>query len=211
MNVLFLLFFVFPLTVFANDDNNLIISVPSQDSTLKVNEESGIIENLTYKTIKEIQESNLLGNLVDIDLPNRLVNCYIFYFKKGTATYQIAALPENDTTERFLENIDLTQFIAIGYYGIVYPDRENYNMFRGSSNQTPFDFLHEIDPKNYVSIAEIEMMAGINFDTVDRGGFLSPFYLYICYLENGTLLVLASPSEDRAESFFMGGWSFVQK
>jgi hypothetical protein len=203
--------FLFPLTAFANGNNDLIISIPPQESNLQVNEEAGTIENLTYKTIKEIQESNLLGNLVDINFPNKLVNCYIFHFKKGTTIYQIAAMPENDTNENLFEDIDLTLFIAIGYYGIVYSDRENYNMFRGPSYETPFDFLHGIDPKSYVSITEIEIIANINFDTVDRGGFLSPFYLYICNLENGVLSVLASPSEEKTESFYMGGWSYVPK
>ena len=206
-----ILLFLFPLYIFANDNESFETDISIRDNTLRIDYEMGIIENLTYKTIKEIQESNLLGNLVDMYLPNILVNCYIFHFKKERTIYQIAALPENDIPEISLVNIDLEQFYAIGYYGIIYPDREKYNMFRGPSTQTPFDFLHELNPENYVSIAEVEIMADINFILVDRGGFLSPFYLYKCDLENGLLSVLASPSEDKAKSFFMGGWSFVEK
>jgi len=176
---------------------------------MNLDEETGIIENLTYKTIKEIQENNLLGRLVDMYLPSRLVSCYIFHFKKEGIIYQIAALPENDNSGRSLEEIDLEQFYALGYYGIVYPNGEKHEMFGGPSRQTRFDFLHDINPENYVSISEIEIIAGIKLDLADRGSFLSPFYLYRYFSENGDVLsVLASPSEDKVESFFMGGWSF---
>jgi hypothetical protein len=206
-----LLFFISPLTVFANDDEHPEIIIPSYDNTLKVNEESGIIENLTYKTIKDIQESNLLGELVDMYLPNRIVTCYIFHFKKEGTIYQIAALPESDVPDRNLEEINLEQFYAIGYYGIVYPNGKKRDIFRGPSRQTPFDLLHNLNPENYISINEIEIMLGIDLNLSDKGGFLSPFFLYRCNLEKGMLSLLASPSEDKTKSFFLGGWSFVQK
>ena len=208
MKYFILLFIFFPVDIFAEDNNCFVLKVSSQDNILRVNEELGVIENLSYKNIKEIHESNLLGDIVDVYLPNRLMNCYIFNFKKGTTVYQIAALSENDSLGGLLENIDLAQFIAIGYYGILYSDREKINMFRGPTNQTPFDFLNDISPENYVSIYELEIIIGVNLNLVDKGGFLSPFYLFRCNLENGALTVLASPSEDKTKSFYMGGWSF---
>jgi hypothetical protein len=209
MKCFLLLFFIFSIIVFANGDESLSIIVPSEGNTLGINNETGEIENLTYKTIIDIQESNLFGNIIDIYFPNKLMNCYIFLFKNDNVIYQIAAMPENDIQQERLEDIDLTKFYAIGYYGIIYPDRENMKMFRGPQYQTPFDFLHKISPEQYVSINDIEMMAGISFDTIDKGGFLSPFYLYILKSNNGLLSVLASPSDNKIDSFYMGGWSFI--
>jgi hypothetical protein len=195
-------------------DESLGITVPFQDDTLRVNEETGIIENLTYKTVEDIRKSNLFGSITDVIYPSRRIRFYTFIFKKGNIIYQIAALPEDSIIRDLyhpFEEVDLSQFFAIGYYGIKYYDREERKIFRGPTYQTPFDFLHKINPENYVSIAEIEVLADINLDLVDKGGFLSPFYLYRCILENGALLVLASPSDNKKRSYFTGGWSFHYK
>jgi hypothetical protein len=185
------------------------------DDALRINTETGRIENLIYKTIEDVQNSNLFGNIIDVIYPNRLIYFYTFIFKKDSIVYQIAAMSENkvkiENLHNPLEEINLSQFTAIGYYGIkYYDDREDFKMFRGPEFQTPFDFLHKINPENYVSIDEIEKLAGINLDIYSRGGFFSPFYLYICKMESCILFVLASPSENKNESYFAGGWSFEQ-
>jgi len=208
---LFLL--LFSLGVYVIADENGVINVPFQDNTLGVNAETGEIKNLTYKTIEDIQNSNLFGSIIDVIFPNQLINCYIFVFKKGGVVYQIAALPEDSIQIKNLinplEEIDLTQFFAIGYYGINYLNREDVEIFHGPRYRTPFDFLHEIKPQDYASIDEIEKLFGINLDIVSVGGFLSPFYLYRYCSKDGVLEVLATPSENKNESFFTGGWSFI--
>lgn len=80
-------------------------------------------------------------------------------------------------------------------------------MFKHSNN-TPFDFLNEIKPEKYVSIAEIEKIGGIIFDRVDKGSFLSPFYDYYCTIGFNILYVMGSPSKDKRTSYFMGGWTY---
>jgi hypothetical protein len=211
MKYFMLLFFVSSLSVFADSDKPLSITVPFRDNSIKIDRETGKILNLTYKTIKEIEESEILGKIIDLYYPTELINCYIFVFKNENVIYQIAANHEDRNHQRKLKDLDLTQFYAIGYYGIMYPDKERTRMFRVTRYGTPFDFLNEIDPEKYVSIADIEKMLGISFEIGGRGGFIQPFSTYICRLDNGILAVLASPSNDKNKSYFMGSWSFTPK
>jgi hypothetical protein len=207
-----ILFSILSVNVIA--DELLGVAVPDEylDDTLRVNSETGEIENLIYKTIEDVQNSNLFGNIIDVNYPNRLIYFYTFIFKKDNIVYQIAAMPEDKiqikNLHNLLEEINLSRFTAIGYYGIKYCDREDVKMFGGPSYQTPFDFLHKINPENYISIDEIEKIAGINFYIRDKGGFLSPFYIYIYLSEDGVLAVLGSPSDNKKESYFVGAWSF---
>jgi hypothetical protein len=54
-------------------------------------------------------------------------------------------------------------------------------------------------------------MGNIIFDRVEKGGFHSPFYGYYCEINNMVLYVLASPSDDKKNSYYMGGWSYFPK
>jgi hypothetical protein len=104
----------------------------------------------------------------------------------------------------------MTQFIAIGYYAIDYPDGNKKRMFKSSSN-TPFDFLNCIRPDEYYTIADIEKKGNIKFSIIDKGGFYSPFYEYYCILGNMMLFVMGSPSDNKNSSYYMGGWSYGPK
>ena len=192
-------------------DDLLKINIPLQNNSLSIDTETGRIINLTYKTIKEIQDSQLIGRLIDIYYPNKLMNFYIFIFKSDNIIYKIAALPEEIVFFNILEEVDISQFYAIGYYGIDFSDEIEIKMFYGPNYETPFDFLHRIRSEQYISIKEIEEQANIVFDKVDKGGFLSPFHIYIYNMEYGILSVLSSPSDNKENSYFMGGWSYSKK
>lgn len=199
--ILFLVvIFLLPCIAFSSDIVSKGISVPPQDKQLT-------IDKLTGHTIKEIIEREIFGKLVDIYLPCKILNCYVFVLKQKDTVYYIAANTEYPYEENTIENIKTDRFIAIGYYAIDFPDGTKKRMFKHSNN-TPFDFLNEIKPEKYVSIAEIEKIGGIIFDRVDKGGFLSPFYDYYCTVDSNILYVMGSPSEDKRTSYFMGGWTY---
>ena len=192
--------FLLPCIAFSFDIVSKDISVPSQDKQLT-------IDKLTGYTIKEIIERETFGELVDMYLPCKILNCYVFVLKQKDTIYYIAANTEYPYEKNTIEDIKIDRFIAIGYYAIDFPDGTKKRMFKHSNN-TPFDFLNEIKPEKYVSIAEIEKIGGIIFDRVDKGGFLSPFYDYYCTVDSNILYVMGSPSEDKRTSYFMGGWTY---
>lgn len=162
--ILFLVvIFLLPCIAFSSDIVSKGISVPPQDKQLT-------IDKLTGHTIKEIIEREIFGKLVDIYLPCKILNCYVFVLKQKDTVYYIAANTEYPYEENTIENIKTDRFIAIGYYAIDFPDGTKKKMFKHSNN-TPFDFLNEIKPEKYVSIAEIEKIGGIIFDRVDKGSF----------------------------------------
>jgi hypothetical protein len=186
-----------------SDENDYLV-VPS------LQEESITISNLTGKTIKAIEDSNLFGDLLDIYYPCEIENFFSFIFRKGKTIYQIAANTEYRNEYKNYDTIDLEKYIAIGYYAIINSNGE-YKKMLGQSSNTPFDFLNQINPKEYISVKEIENMGNIIFDKVEKGGFYVPFYGYYCEIGNMILYIFASPSNDKEKSFFMGGWSYFSK
>ena len=195
---------------FTQEINILSIPLPIQDNSLKFNEKTGIITNLTGKTLKEITDTMIFGNLVDVYFPSKLINCYLFIYKKDDIIIKIAANTEYTMYDNEVLSDKLEKFIAIGYFTINYSDNSSIYMFKGPSYQTPYDILHSINPEQYISINDIESLLNVVFNDVDKGGFISPFFLYTCNLKDGILKVLASPSENKSKSYFMGGWSFIK-
>jgi hypothetical protein len=120
----------------------------------------------------------------------------------------IAANTEYKTTYNHIEKINFYNFIAIGYYSISYPDGTKKNMFKNGQG-TPFDWLNEININEYISIYDLEQKLNIVFICIDKGSFYSPFYEFFCKIGNDQLLyIMGSPSDDKKESYFFGGWSF---
>ena len=66
--------------VFASDIVSKDISVPLHDKQIT-------IDKLTGYTIKEIIEEEIFGELVDIYLPRKILNCYVFMLKQKATVY----------------------------------------------------------------------------------------------------------------------------
>jgi hypothetical protein len=130
--VICLFILLFPLSIFSEDINSLVVCEHSQDDVLQINDLAG-------KTIKEISTDSSFGILVDVYSPSKILNCYIFIFKKDKTIHHIAANTEYRSEYRTIEEIETDKFIAIGYYEIDYSNGTKKRMFKHSCN-TPFDF-----------------------------------------------------------------------
>lgn len=58
-------------------------------------------------------------------------------------------------------------------------------------------------------ISEIKNKIGIDFVRTEKGGFLKPFYVYIFFDGEGYLQLIASPNNEKKESYFLCGWDFI--
>jgi hypothetical protein len=70
--VLIVFFLLFSSFGVFSEDNYRIPILP--DKALTLNDATGEIDNLIYKTIKEVQDSEFPGKLIDMYFPNKLIN-----------------------------------------------------------------------------------------------------------------------------------------
>ena len=201
--LLFVFIFVLQFSVLYGEGNQRI-------KIKKANTDDSIY-TITGKTVNYLLQNNLFGGIIDIYPPTKILNCFVFVFKKDGIIYHVAANIEDRTRYTTIEDINTDDYIAIGYYSIFFPDGTTKKMFKGSYG-TPFDWLNDINIYEYITIYDLEQRLNKTFDCIERGSFYSPFFEYKCIIDDSqTLYIMGSPSDNKKTSYFIGGWTYFSK
>lgn len=162
-------------------------------------------------TIQAIVEKGDYGKLVDVEYPSRLLNCFVFIFKKGKTVYRVAANSAEPVELKPVDEHDLREFLTIGYVGTSSADGKDDPMFKIPDAEPPFPALSLASARLYTSVSEIESETGLRFELAETGGFHFPFNSWTAPYSGGYLYIVTSPEEEKGHAYYMGLWKKIRR